>query len=91
MFLTLCSLIIFKKCRITFIKQQFQRKEFVFTLQKRSRTRKSLFAGKRLGGDTERVCAGYAVNTAGSRPAQESADMADEYMKARAGDSYRRR
>ncbi|MDR2193289.1 MAG: phosphoenolpyruvate--protein phosphotransferase [Treponema sp.] len=36
----------------------------------------------------EKVCAEYAVNTAGSRLAQEFADMDDEYMKARAVDVY---
>ncbi|MDR1249459.1 MAG: phosphoenolpyruvate--protein phosphotransferase [Treponema sp.] len=38
--------------------------------------------------ETERVCAEYAVNTAGSRLAQEFADMDDEYMKARSIDVY---
>ncbi|MDR0411356.1 MAG: phosphoenolpyruvate--protein phosphotransferase [Treponema sp.] len=37
---------------------------------------------------TEKVCAEYAINTAGSRLAQEFADMDDEYMKARAVDVY---
>jgi phosphotransferase system enzyme I (PtsI) len=37
---------------------------------------------------TEKVCAEYAVNTAGSRLAQEFADMDDEYMKARSIDVY---
>jgi phosphotransferase system enzyme I (PtsI) len=37
---------------------------------------------------TEKVCAEYAVNTAGSRLAQDFADMDDEYMKARAIDVY---
>jgi phosphotransferase system enzyme I (PtsI) len=38
---------------------------------------------------TEKVCAEYAVNTAGSRLAQEFADMDDdEYMQARAIDVY---
>ncbi|MDR2768110.1 MAG: phosphoenolpyruvate--protein phosphotransferase [Treponema sp.] len=37
---------------------------------------------------TEKVCAEYAVNTAGSRLAQEFADMDDEYMKARSIDMY---
>jgi phosphotransferase system enzyme I (PtsI) len=37
---------------------------------------------------TENVCAEYAVNTAGSRLAQEFAGMDDEYMKARAIDVY---
>jgi phosphotransferase system enzyme I (PtsI) len=37
---------------------------------------------------TEKVCAEYAVNTAGSRLAQEFADMDDEYMKVRAIDIY---
>ncbi|MDR1250433.1 MAG: phosphoenolpyruvate--protein phosphotransferase [Treponema sp.] len=37
---------------------------------------------------TEKVCAEYAVHTAGSRLAQEFADMDDEYMKARAIDVY---
>jgi phosphotransferase system enzyme I (PtsI) len=37
---------------------------------------------------TEKVCAEYAVNTAGSRLAQDFADMDDEYMKARAIDIY---
>ncbi|MDR0785739.1 MAG: phosphoenolpyruvate--protein phosphotransferase [Treponema sp.] len=37
---------------------------------------------------TEKVCAEYAVNTAGSRLAQEFADMDDEYMRARAVDVY---
>jgi phosphotransferase system enzyme I (PtsI) len=36
----------------------------------------------------EKVCAEYAVNTAGSRLAREFADMDDEYMKARAVDVY---
>ncbi|MDR2793356.1 MAG: phosphoenolpyruvate--protein phosphotransferase [Treponema sp.] len=36
----------------------------------------------------EKVCAEYAVNTTGSRLAQEFADMDDEYMKARAVDMY---
>jgi phosphotransferase system enzyme I (PtsI) len=38
--------------------------------------------------ETERVCAEYAVNTAGSRLAQEFAGMDDEYMKARSIDVY---
>ncbi|MDR3247586.1 MAG: phosphoenolpyruvate--protein phosphotransferase [Treponema sp.] len=38
--------------------------------------------------NTERVCAEYAVNTAGSRLAQDFADMDDEYMKARSIDVY---
>ncbi|MDR1072130.1 MAG: phosphoenolpyruvate--protein phosphotransferase, partial [Treponema sp.] len=37
---------------------------------------------------SEKVCAEYAVNTAGSRLAQDFADMDDEYMKARAIDVY---
>ncbi|MDR1325308.1 MAG: phosphoenolpyruvate--protein phosphotransferase [Treponema sp.] len=37
---------------------------------------------------TEKVCAEYAVNTAGSRLAQEFADMDNEYMKVRAIDIY---
>ncbi|MDR2149293.1 MAG: phosphoenolpyruvate--protein phosphotransferase [Spirochaetaceae bacterium] len=37
---------------------------------------------------TEKVCAEYAVNTAGSRLAKEFADMDDSYMKARAIDVY---
>lgn len=37
---------------------------------------------------TEKVCAEYAVNTAGSRLAQDFADMDDEYMKARSIDVY---
>ncbi|MDR0707532.1 MAG: phosphoenolpyruvate--protein phosphotransferase [Treponema sp.] len=37
---------------------------------------------------TEKVCAEYAVNTAGSRLAKEFADMDDEYMKARSIDVY---
>jgi phosphotransferase system enzyme I (PtsI) len=37
---------------------------------------------------TEKVCAEYAVNTAGSRLAQEFADMDDEYMNARSVDVY---
>jgi phosphotransferase system enzyme I (PtsI) len=37
---------------------------------------------------TENVCAEYAVNTAGSRLAQEFADIDDDYMKARAIDMY---
>ncbi|MDR2446597.1 MAG: phosphoenolpyruvate--protein phosphotransferase [Treponema sp.] len=37
---------------------------------------------------TEKVCAEYAVNTAGSRLSQDFADMDDEYMKARAIDIY---
>jgi phosphotransferase system enzyme I (PtsI) len=37
---------------------------------------------------TEKVCAEYAVNTAGSRLAQEFAEMDDEYMKVRAIDIY---
>jgi phosphotransferase system enzyme I (PtsI) len=37
---------------------------------------------------TEKVCAEYAVNTAGSRLAQDFADMDDDYMKARAIDVY---
>ncbi|MDR1148377.1 MAG: phosphoenolpyruvate--protein phosphotransferase [Spirochaetaceae bacterium] len=37
---------------------------------------------------TEKVCAEYAVNTAGSRLAQEFAGMDDEYMKARSIDVY---
>ncbi|MDR2433940.1 MAG: phosphoenolpyruvate--protein phosphotransferase, partial [Treponema sp.] len=37
---------------------------------------------------TEKVCAEYAVNTAGSRLAQEFADMDDDYMKARSIDVY---
>ncbi|MDR1216792.1 MAG: phosphoenolpyruvate--protein phosphotransferase [Treponema sp.] len=37
---------------------------------------------------TEKACAEYAVNTAGSRLAQEFADMDDEYMKARSIDVY---
>jgi phosphotransferase system enzyme I (PtsI) len=37
---------------------------------------------------TEKVCAEYAVNTAGSRLAQEFADMDDEYMKERSVDVY---
>jgi phosphotransferase system enzyme I (PtsI) len=37
---------------------------------------------------TEKVCAEYAVNTAGSRLAQEFARLDDEYMKARAVDVY---
>jgi phosphotransferase system enzyme I (PtsI) len=37
---------------------------------------------------TEKVCAEYAVNTAGSRLAQEFACLDDEYMKARAVDIY---
>ncbi|MDR0379805.1 MAG: phosphoenolpyruvate--protein phosphotransferase [Candidatus Accumulibacter sp.] len=38
---------------------------------------------------TEKVCAEYAVNTAGSRLAQDFAEMEDdEYMKARAIDVY---
>jgi phosphotransferase system enzyme I (PtsI) len=38
---------------------------------------------------TEKVCAEYAVNTAGSRLAQDFAEMEDdEYMKARAVDVY---
>ncbi|MDR0400442.1 MAG: phosphoenolpyruvate--protein phosphotransferase [Treponema sp.] len=36
----------------------------------------------------EKVCAEYAVNTAGSRLAQDFAEMDDEYMKARAIDVY---
>jgi phosphotransferase system enzyme I (PtsI) len=36
----------------------------------------------------ELVCAEYAVNTAGSRLAQDFAEMDDEYMKARATDVY---
>jgi phosphotransferase system enzyme I (PtsI) len=36
----------------------------------------------------ESVCAEYAVNTAGSRLAQDFAEMDDEYMKARATDVY---
>jgi phosphotransferase system enzyme I (PtsI) len=36
----------------------------------------------------ERVCAEYAVNTAGSRLAQDFADMDDEYMKARSSDVF---
>ncbi|MDR0586259.1 MAG: phosphoenolpyruvate--protein phosphotransferase [Treponema sp.] len=38
--------------------------------------------------NTEKVCAEYAVNTAGSRLAQEFADIDDDYMKARAIDMY---
>jgi phosphotransferase system enzyme I (PtsI) len=37
---------------------------------------------------TEKVCAEYAVNTAGSRLAQEFAGMDDEYMKTRSIDVY---
>ncbi|MDR2491190.1 MAG: phosphoenolpyruvate--protein phosphotransferase [Spirochaetaceae bacterium] len=37
---------------------------------------------------SEKVCAEYAVNTAGSLLAQEFADMDDEYMKARSIDVY---
>jgi phosphotransferase system enzyme I (PtsI) len=37
---------------------------------------------------TEKACAEYAVNTAGSRLAQEFADMDDDYMKARSIDVY---
>jgi phosphotransferase system enzyme I (PtsI) len=37
---------------------------------------------------TEMACAEYAVNTAGSRLAQDFAEMDDEYMKARATDVY---
>ncbi|MDR1219978.1 MAG: phosphoenolpyruvate--protein phosphotransferase [Treponema sp.] len=37
---------------------------------------------------SEKVCAEYAVNTAGSCLAQDFADMDDEYMKARAIDVY---
>jgi phosphotransferase system enzyme I (PtsI) len=37
---------------------------------------------------TEKVCAEYAVNTAGSRLAQDFADMDDEYMKERSVDVY---
>jgi phosphotransferase system enzyme I (PtsI) len=37
---------------------------------------------------TEKVCAEYAVNTAGSRLAQDFAAMDDDYMKARAIDVY---
>jgi len=37
---------------------------------------------------TEKVCAEYAVNTAGSHLAQDFADMDDEYMKARSIDVY---
>jgi phosphotransferase system enzyme I (PtsI) len=37
---------------------------------------------------TEKVCAEYAVNTAGSRLAQDFAGMDDEYMKARSIDVY---
>jgi phosphotransferase system enzyme I (PtsI) len=37
---------------------------------------------------TEKVCAEYAVHTAGSRLAQDFADMDDDYMKARAVDVY---
>ncbi|MDR0375729.1 MAG: phosphoenolpyruvate--protein phosphotransferase [Treponema sp.] len=37
---------------------------------------------------SEKVCAEYAVNTAGSRLAQDFADMDDEYMKARSIDVY---
>ncbi|MDR0557624.1 MAG: hypothetical protein LBG43_07140 [Treponema sp.] len=37
---------------------------------------------------TEKVCAEYAVNTAGSRLAQEFAGMDDDYMKARSIDVY---
>ncbi|GMO47837.1 MAG: phosphoenolpyruvate--protein phosphotransferase [Treponemataceae bacterium] len=37
---------------------------------------------------TEKVCAEYAVNTAGSRLAQDFAEMDDEYMKARSVDVY---
>jgi phosphotransferase system enzyme I (PtsI) len=36
----------------------------------------------------EMVCAEYAVNTAGSRLAQDFAEMDDDYMKARATDVY---
>ncbi|MDR2353172.1 MAG: phosphoenolpyruvate--protein phosphotransferase [Deltaproteobacteria bacterium] len=36
----------------------------------------------------EKVCAEYAVNTAGSRLAQEFADMDDDYMKARSIDIF---
>ena len=36
----------------------------------------------------EKVCAEYAVNTAGSRLAQEFAGMDDEYMQARSVDVY---
>ena len=36
----------------------------------------------------EKVCAEYAVNTAGSLLAQDFADMDDEYMKARSIDVY---
>jgi phosphotransferase system enzyme I (PtsI) len=38
--------------------------------------------------ETEKVRAEYAVNTAGSRLAQEFADIDDDYMKARAIDMY---
>jgi phosphotransferase system enzyme I (PtsI) len=37
---------------------------------------------------TEKVCAEYAVNTAGSRLVQEFTGMDDEYMKARSADVY---
>jgi phosphotransferase system enzyme I (PtsI) len=37
---------------------------------------------------TEKVCAEYAVNTAGSRLAQEFAHLDDEYMKERSVDVY---
>jgi len=37
---------------------------------------------------TESACAEYAVNTAGSRLAQEFSEIDDEYMKARAIDIY---
>jgi phosphotransferase system enzyme I (PtsI) len=36
----------------------------------------------------EKVCAEYAVNTAGSRLAQDFAEMDDDYMKARSIDVY---
>ncbi|MDR2601606.1 MAG: phosphoenolpyruvate--protein phosphotransferase [Spirochaetaceae bacterium] len=36
----------------------------------------------------EKVCAEYAVNTGGSRLAQDFAEMDDEYMKARSTDVY---
>jgi phosphotransferase system enzyme I (PtsI) len=38
--------------------------------------------------ETERVCAEYAVSTAGTRLAQDFAEMDDDYMRERAADVY---